>query len=175
MAATGTRPAPSVTARGWEDYEELFAQVDAPFALVDLDAMWSNAAEMLGRANGKPIRVASKSVRCRALLEAMLERDGYRGLMTFTLPEALWLHEHGFHDLLMAYPTADREALAELGRVEADGAPILMVDSAEQLDLIESAAGGGRVRVCIELDVSFWALGNRIKVGAKRSPVRTPE
>jgi D-serine deaminase-like pyridoxal phosphate-dependent protein len=161
--------------RGWEDYEALFAQVDAPFALVDLDAMWSNAAEMLGRANGKPIRVASKSVRCRPLLDAILERDGFHGLMTFTLREALWLHQHGFHDLLMAYPTADREALAELGRVDAGGAPILMVDSAEQLDLIESASGGGRVRVCIELDVSFWALGGRIKVGAKRSPVRTPE
>ena len=63
--------------------------------------------------------------------------------MTFTLPESLWLHEHGFDDLLLAYPTADRAALAVLGRIEDDGAPILMVDSVEQLDLIESAAGGG--------------------------------
>jgi D-serine deaminase-like pyridoxal phosphate-dependent protein len=176
VAATDTRAAPrAAAARSWEDYEALFEHLDAPFALVDLDAMWSNAAEMLGRANGKPIRIASKSVRCRPLLQAMLERDGFRGLMTFTLLEALWLHEHGFRDLLMAYPTADRGALAELGRIEADGAPILMVDSAEQLDLIESATGGGSVRVCIELDVSYWALGGRVKVGAKRSPVRTPE
>jgi D-serine deaminase-like pyridoxal phosphate-dependent protein len=75
----------------------------------------------------------------------------------------------------MAYPTADRTALAELGRLESDQAPILMVDSREQLDLIEAATGGRPVRVCIELDVSFWALGGRIRVGAKRSPVRTPE
>ena len=62
------------------------AEIDAPFALVDLDAMWSNAAEMLARAGGRPIRVASKSVRCRPLLSAILERDpGFRGLMTFTL------------------------------------------------------------------------------------------
>jgi D-serine deaminase-like pyridoxal phosphate-dependent protein len=122
--------------------------------------------------------VASKSVRCRALLEAILDHDpGFRGLMTFTLPESLWLHGHGFDDLLLAYPTADRGALAELGRLDSDGAPILMVDSVEQLDLIESAAGqpARPFRVCIELDVSWWPLGGRVKIGAKRSPVRTPE
>jgi D-serine deaminase-like pyridoxal phosphate-dependent protein len=162
-------------ARGWEDYEALFADIDAPFALVDLDALWANAAEMTARARGKPIRVATKSVRCRRLLGDILERAPFRGLMTFTLSEALWLHQHGHRDLLMAYPTADRTALAELGRLESDQTPILMVDSGEQLDPIEAATGGRPVRVCIELDLSFWALGGRIRVGAKRSPVRTPE
>src|SRR5215210_2725711 len=128
--------------RTHEELERIFAEVDAPFAFVDLDPMWSNAAEMLGRARGTPLRVASKSVRCRHLLGAILDHDpGFHGLMTFTLPESLWLHEHGFDDLLLAYPTADRGALAELGRLDGEGAPILMVDSVEQLDLIEDAAG----------------------------------
>ncbi|HVG74763.1 MAG TPA: amino acid deaminase/aldolase [Thermoleophilaceae bacterium] len=165
-------------AREWtyEELERIFAGVDAPFAFVDLDAMWSNADEMIRRAQGTPIRVASKSVRCRSLLDALLERDGFQGLMTFTLPESLWLHGHGFDDLLLAYPTADRAALAVLRRVEDDGAPILMVDSVEHLDLIESAAGGGsrQIRVCIEVDLSWWPLGGRVKIGVKRSPVRTP-
>jgi D-serine deaminase-like pyridoxal phosphate-dependent protein len=163
--------------RSYEELEAIFAEVDAPFALVDLDAMWANADEMLGRARGVPIRVASKSVRCRPLLRAILDRNpGFRGLMTFTLPESLWLHEHGFRDLLLAYPTADRGGLERLGRVEAEGPPVLMVDSVEQLDLIEGAAGQGAqpIRVCIELDTSWWPLGGRLKVGAKRSPVRTP-
>jgi D-serine deaminase-like pyridoxal phosphate-dependent protein len=96
--------------------------------------------------------------------------------MTFTLPESLWLHDHGFDDLLLAYPTADRAALAVLRRVEDDGAPILMVDSPRHLDLIESAAGGGArpIRVCIEVDLSWWPLGGRVKIGVKRSPIRTP-
>ena len=58
-----------------ERYERIFAEVDAPFAAVDLDALWANADAMLRRAGGKPIRVASKSVRCRALQEAILRRD----------------------------------------------------------------------------------------------------
>ena len=97
--------------------------------------------------------------------------------MTFTLPESLWLHGHGFDDLLLAYPTADRAALAELARLDAERPPILMVDSAEQLDYIEAArrARRGRpIRVCLELDTGWWPLGGRLKVGAKRSPVRTP-
>jgi D-serine deaminase-like pyridoxal phosphate-dependent protein len=164
--------------RSYEELESIFAGVDAPFALVDLDAMWSNAREMLARAGGTPIRVASKSVRCRSLLEAMLQHDpGFRGLMTFTLAESLWLHGHGFHDLLLAYPTADRSALAELARLEGEGTPILMVDSIAQLDYIEAAVGtaGRPIRVCIDVDVGWWPLRGRIKVGVKRSPLRTPD
>jgi D-serine deaminase-like pyridoxal phosphate-dependent protein len=176
VATTEATPRAAVRERSYEELESIFAGVDAPYALVDLDAMWSNGEEMLARANGTPIRVASKSVRCRSLLGAILERPGFRGLMTFTLPESLWLHGRGFDDLLLAYPTADRGALAELARLESERPPIVMVDSAEQLDYIEAAAGGGRpIRVCIELDVGWWPLGGRVKVGAKRSPIRTPD
>ncbi|HEX8052075.1 MAG TPA: amino acid deaminase/aldolase [Thermoleophilaceae bacterium] len=146
----------------YERYENAFGDRDAPFAFVDLDAMWANAAEMLGRAGGKPIRVASKSVRCRELLARVLARDGFSGLMTYTLRESQWLDEHGFEDLLLAYPTADREAL------DREPLPVLMVDSTEQLDLI----GDRHARVCIEVDLSFPIAGRRI--GPKRSPIRTP-
>jgi D-serine deaminase-like pyridoxal phosphate-dependent protein len=163
--------------RSYEELEAMFSGVDAPFALVDLDALWSNARRLLQRAQGTPIRVASKSVRCRSLLASILERDpGFRGLMTFTLGESLWLHDHGFDNLLLAYPTADRTGIARLARLEGERPPILMVDSVEQLDFIESAAAGGSgpIPVCIDLDVGWWPLGGRLKIGAKRSPVRTP-
>lgn len=164
-----------------ERYERIFAEVEAPFAFVDLEAMWANAEEMLGRAGDKPVRVASKSIRCRALLEAILDRDRrFAGLMTYTLPETLWLAELGFEDLLLAYPTADTSALGELALrsvANPGGAPVVMVDCVEHLDLIESVLGAGAapVRVCIDVDASWWALGGRIKVGPKRSPVHTVE
>jgi len=161
-----------VAARSWEDYRTAFAGRDAPFAFVDLDAMWSNANEMLGRAARKPIRVASKSIRCRRLSKAILERDErFRGLLTFTLAESLWLDTHGFHDLICAYPTADRGVLAESGKLERP--PILMVDSTAHLDLIQATAG--RARLCIEIDLAYWIAGGRLKLGAKRSSIRTPE
>src|SRR4051812_20322817 len=148
-------------------YEAAFEGRDAPFAFVDLDAMWSNSDEMLARAGGKPIRVATKSVRCRALLDRIARRDErYRGLMTFTLRESLWL---GKRDSLLAYPTADREALGQIG----EDLPVLMVDSVEHLDLIASATDGP-VRLCIEVDLSYPLLRGRVKVGVKRSPIRTP-
>src|SRR3954447_21502967 len=132
-------------------YEAAFEGRDAPFAFVDLDAMWSNADEMLARAGGKPIRVASKSVRCRALLEAIAARDErFCGLMTFTLRESLWLGERGALDMLLAYPTTDVEALGRLG----EGGPVLMVDSVEHLDLIGRATKVP-VRLCIEVDLSY--------------------
>ncbi len=170
-----------MSARSHAEFEAIFAAVEAPFAFVDLDAMWANSDAMLARAGAKPIRVASKSLRCRALLERILARDArYAGLMTFTLPETLWLAKEGFENLLLAYPTADSVALEELAlrSVANPGeAPILMVDCAEHLDAIESVLGAGAapVRVCIELDAGWWALGGRIKVGPKRSPVHTVE
>jgi D-serine deaminase-like pyridoxal phosphate-dependent protein len=164
-----------------ERYERVFAEVEAPLAFVDLDAMWANAAAMLGRAGGKPVRVASKSIRCRLLLKAILARDErFRGLMTFTLPETLWLAEQGFEDLLLAYPTADVGALEELALRSAAnprGAPIVMVDCERHLDMIESVLGKGAppIRVCIDVDASWWWLGGRVRVGPKRSPVHTVE
>jgi len=170
-----------VSGRSHSEFEQIFAEVEAPFAFVDLDAMWSNSDAMLARAGVKPIRVASKSLRCRTLLERILARDKrYAGLMTFTLPETLWLAEQGFENLLLAYPTTDGRALEELALrsvANPGGAPIVMVDCVAHLDAIEAVLGAGAapVRVCIELDAGWWAMGGRIKVGPKRSPVHTVE
>jgi D-serine deaminase-like pyridoxal phosphate-dependent protein len=171
----------SAPAQSHERYERIFAEVEAPFAFVDLEAMWANADSMLGRAAGKPVRVASKSIRCQALLRAIVHRDErFRGVMTYTLPETLWLAEQGFEDLLLAYPTADVGALEELALRSAanpEGAPIVMVDCVEHLEMIESVLGTGAppIRVCIDVDASWWWLGGRVKVGPKRSPIHTVE
>jgi D-serine deaminase-like pyridoxal phosphate-dependent protein len=164
-----------------ERYERIFAEVEAPFAFVDLDAMWSNGDRLLERAGRKPIRVATKSVRCRTLIEEILGRDArFAGLMTYTLPETLWLAEHGHTDLLLAYPTADSTALRELALRSAgdpERAPIVMIDCVDHLDAIEAVLGADAppIRVCIDIDASWWALGGRVKIGPKRSPVHTVE
>lgn len=159
-------------------YEHATAGLDAPLALVDLDAFDANADDLVRRAGGKPIRVASKSVRCRALLERVLARPGFQGLMSFTLAESLWLARSGFDDVLLAYPSADRAGFAELAADEGLAAAVsVLVDDPAQLDLIEAARGDGRaeIRVCLELDTALHLFGGRVHFGARRSPLRTPE
>ena len=63
--------------------------LDPPLAVVDLAAFDDNADDLVRRAAGRPIRVASKSVRCRALLDRVLARPGFAGLLCYSLREAL--------------------------------------------------------------------------------------
>lgn len=143
-------------------------------------AFSANAAAMISRAAGKPIRLASKSVRCRYLIAHALGLTGFRGILAYTLPEALWLAATGTSDdIVVGYPTADRQALARLaGDRVAATAITLMVDSVEHLDLIEKVTAAlpdpQPVRVAIDIDAGYEALGGRFRAGARRSPLRTP-
>lgn len=156
-------------------YGALTAELEPPFAVVDLAAFRRNADDLVRRAAGTPIRVASKSVRCRALIAETLGRPGFHGVMSYALPEALWLARNGVDDILMGYPTVHREALRSLaGDAEAARRITLMVDDVEQLALIKAATGGGeRIRVCLDVDASLRIFGQHL--GVRRSPLRTPD
>ncbi|MFD4137237.1 amino acid deaminase/aldolase [Streptomyces goshikiensis] len=158
-------------------YDRATAHLDAPLAIVDLDAFDANADDLVRRAGGKPVRVASKSVRCRALLERVLARPGFAGVMSYTLAESLWLARSGFEDVLLAYPSADRAGFAELaGDPKLAAAVTVMVDDPAQLELIDRSrdSGAQEIRVCLELDTALRLLGGRLRVGALRSPLREP-
>lgn len=151
--------------------------LDPPFAVVDLDAFDANAADLARRTGSRAtIRLASKSVRSRHLIRRALDREGYRGILAFTLPEALWLaQEH--EDVVIGYPTTDRTALRQLAKDERAASRItLMVDSVSQLDFMDAVLGASRpdLRVCIDLDASLELAGGRLHLGPYRSPVHTP-
>ncbi len=142
-----------------------------PVAVLDLDAVDANVADLARRAQGKPLRLASKSLRVRPVLDHVLEHPGFEGLLCFTLAEALWLAEHGHSDLVIGYPTADAEGLRELAASEqARAAVTLMIDSVEQLNFIDASVPGHEpLRVALELDASYRPAAG-IMVGAARSP-----
>ena len=148
------------------------SELDPPFAVIVLDAFDHNASDLLRRARGVPLRLASKSLRVRALQDRALAA-GFTGTLCFTLPEALWLAENGSDDLVVAYPTVDRKALRELAHTSAREKVTVMVDCREHLDAIE-AAGGGPVKVCIDVDAG-WRIGSLMTIGAKRSPLHDSE
>jgi D-serine deaminase-like pyridoxal phosphate-dependent protein len=164
-------------AQYWNSLSSATADLDTPLGAISLEALASNAFDMLERANGKPIRVASKSVRVRSVLEAVLALPGYAGVLAYTLPEALWLAET-IPDVVVGYPTADREALRTLGTsARLNSRVTIMVDSVAQLDLVDAAIAPTKrkaIRVAIELDSSWDApvLGH---TGVYRSPIHTPE
>lgn len=174
-----TRPTSTLWQRPaeyWPALDAATAGLEPPFGVISLAALAHNAHTMLDRANGTTIRVASKSVRVRQVLDAVLALPGYRGVLAFTLPEALWLAGGGIDDVVVGYPTADRAAIAQLADDAALASRVtLMVDSVAHLDLIDSVVAPGArnaIRVCLELDASWNSrvLGH---IGTWRSPVHS--
>ncbi|MGN6574074.1 MAG: amino acid deaminase/aldolase [Nocardioides sp.] len=153
-------------------------QPTTPTVVVDLDAFDANADDLVRRAAGRPVRVATKSLRVPALISRALDRPGFHGVLAYSLREALWLHEQGLcDDIVMGYPTVDAAALdwlvADLG---AASAITLMVDDPAQLRLIEAArsrtGADTEVRVCLDVDAAL-RMG-ALHVGPKRSPLHDP-
>jgi D-serine deaminase-like pyridoxal phosphate-dependent protein len=149
------------------------APAGSPTLVVDLDAFDANAADLVRRAGGTPLRVATKSLRVPALVARALAVDGFSGTMGYSLAEALWLHEQGISDdVVLGYPTVDRAALARLvASPSAAAAVTLMVDSVEHLDLVDSVRSSKAVaiRVALDLDAGLRVGGQHI--GPKRSPL----
>ncbi|WP_291478576.1 amino acid deaminase/aldolase [Corynebacterium sp.] len=157
---------------------EAVAHLDAPFSVLDLDNALANAGDMVRRAGGTPIRLATKSVRILPLIRRLLDRPGFRGLLSYSLGEALWLADEGVSDdILVAYPSADRQLLHQLMCDEAYLRTItVMVDSVEHLDFIDAVVPPterGVLRVCVDIDASL-AVGP-VHLGARRSPVHSVE
>lgn len=156
------------------------AHLDAPLAVIDGAALSANADDLVRRAGGLPVRVATKSVRVRAVIERALARQGFAGVMTYSLAESVWLADLGVDDVLLAYPTvhasAVRDLVAEPHRLAA---VTVMIDSVEALDALDALAGPGHgpIQVCLDVDASLrpGALGiHPVHLGVRRSPVHTP-
>lgn len=144
-----------------------------PIAVVDLDVFDANAADLVRRAGGKPIRVASKSLRVPALIERALATDGFTGVLGYTLAEALWLHESGVSDdIVVAYPCVDATALCRLAASpDAAAAITLMIDDVAHLDVLDAhrASTDIEIRIALDLDAGLRVGGQHI--GPKRSPL----
>ena len=147
-------------------------QPATPTYVVDLDPFEANAADLARRAGGKPVRVASKSLRVPALLERALATPGFSGVLAYALREALWLCEQGVSDdIVMGYPSVDLDALHRLTASDSARAAVtLMVDDVRHLDLLDTVrASQAPVRVALDVDAGL-RLGPA-HLGPKRSPL----
>lgn len=156
----------------------------APLVVVDIAAFDANAVELLRRSHGRPVRLATKSVRVPALIERAVGL-GFQGLMAYSVREAVWWAHRGAGDVLVGYPTADVGALTEALTDPATRAAVtFMVDDVAhlaRLDRAREAAGAGDavVRVCLDVDASLrlgprWVGHRQAHLGVRRSPLREP-
>ncbi|CEA08317.1 hypothetical protein BN1051_01657 [Arthrobacter saudimassiliensis] len=160
----------------WAELARATAHLPAPAGVLSLPALRANTADLLRRANGVPLRLASKSLRVRGAIDALLALPGFQGILAFTLPEALWL-ARTCPDVVVGYPGTDRGALVQLAAdAQLASRVTLMVDDEAQLDLIDSLVPPARrpaLRICLDADAS-WRSPLLGFIGTRRSPVHAP-
>lgn len=164
----------------YQRYRAAIAAEHLPCAIVDLDAVDANFDTLLAQVepSGKTLRLATKSVRCLALIDYLLRKDPriMRGLMGFAVAEAAVLVDNGHRDVLVAYPSVQPSDIETLCRLNRDGTTVaIVVDSIEHIERLSDGARahGGEIPVVVEVDMSLRALRGRLHVGVKRSPART--
>lgn len=147
-----------------------------PLAYLDMECIDANAKALCQRAGPLPLRLATKSLRCPTLLRYLLDRyPSFQGLMAYSAAEAALLAKAGFDNILIGYPTMEREDLrACLPAIQRGQRLIFMVDHKDQILLLQSLAEEGAVpiRICLDLDLStHFPL---LHFGVFRSPLRHP-
>lgn len=159
----------------YDYYRRALLSVAKPCAFIDMDALEYNINTIIKKAGHKKVRVASKSVRSVDVLKKIFSySEKFHGVMCFTAEEALYLHERGFNDLLVAYPTWNDEALRKICNLYKNGVSItVMIDSIEHIDHLETIASQekGKFSVCLDIDLSTNIVG--LYFGVYRSPIKT--
>lgn len=165
----------STTSPTYSYYKEVFKDTPFPYAFIDLDLFDANVQHIIPRAKDKTIRIASKSVRCTTLLKRALDASPiYKGLMTFSLDEAIWLSQLGFDDLLMGYPGWNPDQIKSVAaEIKKGKTIILMVDLPEHIEHLNKLGEELDVvfPVCIDLDMSSDFPG--LHFGVWRSSIRS--
>jgi D-serine deaminase-like pyridoxal phosphate-dependent protein len=148
-----------------------------PLALVDLDAFDDNTDRLLApvRKHQKKLRVATKSLRCLALIRRIQARAGdvARGLMSFAVPEAAMLIDEGFDDVFGAYPTGQAVHADRLAQLNRDHTVSICADSIDHLELFDAAGRkhGTKIPIVLEVDLSYRPLEGAVHLGVRRSPL----
>lgn len=180
-SGSGWKPVPTLDTDLYKRYSHAIRGERLPLALVDMDAVDRNIETLAApvRRAGKTLRLASKSIRCPALIRYILDRGGgtIRGLMAYAAEEAAFLLAQGFDDLLVAYPTVQDSDLLLLAASNRERPHIALVaDCVEHLERADGAAREARsiIPILIEADLSYRPLGGILHLGVRRSPLRTP-
>src|SRR4051812_28955203 len=172
----------------WARFRQALAGEPLPAAFVDADAFDANVDRLVApvRAANKRLRIATKSLRCPALVARAAARAGsdvVHGLMTYDARETAWYASEGAalvgaaaRDLLLAYPTLQPADCAALAGANRHARAATVVDDVAHVAPLAAAAraAGTRIPVVIDVDMS-WRPVAAVHVGVRRSPLRDPD
>jgi len=167
----------------YDQLKEVLKERALPAMVVDMQAFAQNVDYYLDivRSKNKKLRIATKSLRVPDLVRYIVEKGGtdISGLMCYSVREASFLAGLGFDNLMVTYPTINKEDLALFYDLTHRGINIsLTVDSIDHVRLIEqlwrglsSGSDHEKARLCIDVDVTWKPFG--LHLGVYRSPVST--
>ncbi len=163
--------------RTYADWKRTLSSVSLPALVCDVEAFDRNAARLVAASRGKPIRIATKSLRVPALIQRALGIPGFRGLLTYDareLSNAQAICASRDTDMLLAYPTLERASLENAVAANAKLRLVVAADDRAHVDVASAAAStvGGHIDICIDVDGSSAFPG--VWFGVRRSPIRTP-
>ena len=141
------RPQPAVVAAHRRPWPRSTTPPPTPLMVVDLDAFDANAADLARRAGGKPIRVASKSLRVPALIERALATPGFHGVLGLHAargPVAGAARHQRRHRDRLPDRRPCRAGASWSPRPSAASRITLMVDDVAQLDVVDSIRSSRR-------------------------------
>jgi D-serine deaminase-like pyridoxal phosphate-dependent protein len=151
--------------KNYNYYKQILADASLPLCFLDIDHLKENIQQIKSRvSNSKTVRIASKSIRSVEVLKLILESDKklFKGIMCYSIAEAVFLSQKGFDDLLVAYPGMQKKMIEDVCIELQKGKKIvLMTDSKEHIDAISSVAKNHKIAVpiCIDIDMSSEFTG----------------
>lgn len=160
--------------RTYEYYSAAFRNENLPLLFLDIDLLDENIKAVVSRSGGKKIRLATKSIRSRYVLEYILKSNKiFQGLMCYTAAEAAWLASEGFDDILLGYPQMNRKDWDQVALLVKAGKTIIaMVDHPDQIDLLNEIGEihAVKMKICLDIDMSTDFPG--LHFGVYRSPLK---
>lgn len=160
----------------YSTYKEIFDGRKLPLAFVDMDLLDKNIQQILERSKNIPIRIASKSIRCAHILDYIFKSNKqFRGVMSFSGTEAVFLSKKGFDDILIAYPVTNSEVIADICAEIKTGKYInLMTDKLDHVHLINEIGKKIEVKIPISVDIDMSVDFPGLHFGVWRSSIRKP-
>lgn len=162
----------------YQYYKNIFENKHFPLAFIDLDNLNANIDSIKQRAGLKSIRIATKSIRCVDIINRILNHPSkqFKGLMSYSASEAVFLANQGFDNILIGYPCWQKsDIIAICEQIKNKQQIIAMLDSPEHALHYNQIAKQQNVvmPVCIDIDMSSKFPG--LHFGVFRSPITNIE